>query len=140
MAFSNVLNAVGARSGADAWAVGNYLGPNDDDGQVMPAEHWNGSAWSQVPTPNVVFFDEKLDAVSAAAANDVWAAGPAGGTTSILHFDGTLWAPETTPAGPDGQPVMAGIAAVPGSPTEVWAAGVTLPAGGGYHTFVVHHP
>jgi hypothetical protein len=357
VAFSNVLNAVDARTSTDAWAVGNYIGPNDDDGQVMLAEHWNGSAWSQVPTPNVVQFDEKLNAVSAAAANDVWAvgstnrtafahtdpitahwdgtswtivptpattggsksilfgvanlgggnawavgrseanralvehwdgsawtiiptpdpaapagttftgstlkavsarsandiwavgyftaakgtnsdsftltmhwngsawtivpspnpatptpsgdsqtlngvveispadawavggtsdtsgfqpaktiamhwngtawsvatlpnlgsggglasvtassstsvwaAGPAGGTTSVLHWNGTSWTPETTPVGPDGQPVMNGISAVPGSATEVWAAGITLPSGGGYHTFVVHHP
>jgi len=360
VAFSNVLNAVGARTSTDAWAVGNFLGPNDDNGQVMLAEHWNGSAWSQVPTPNVVRFDEKLNAVSAAAASDVWAVGstsrtgfahtdplaahwdgtswtivptpattggsksilfgvanlgggnawavgrseanralvehwngsawtiiptpdpvapagstfsgstltavsarsandiwavgsfsaakgtnsnsftltmhwngsawtiipspnpatpspvngvrqtlngvveisptdawavgntvdtvsgsfqpdkpiamhwngtawsvatipnlggsgllasvtassptsvwaadPAGGTTSVLHWNGTSWTPETTPVGPDGQPVMKGISAVPGSATEVWAAGITLPSGGGYHTFVVHHP
>lgn len=360
VAFSNVLNAVGARTSTDAWAVGNFLGPNDDDGQVMLAEHWNGSEWSQAPTPNVVRFDEKLNAVSAAAANDVWAvgstnktgfahtdplaahwdgtswtivatpvttggsksilfgvanlgggnawavgrseanralvenwdgsawtiiptpdpvappgstfsgstltavsaraandiwavgnfsagqgtnsnsftlimhwngsawtivpspnpatpspvngvrqtlngvveisptdawavgntvdtvsgsfgpdkpiamhwngtawslatlpnlgghgllasvtassstsvwaAGPAGDTTSVLHWNGTSWTPETTPVGPDGPPLMKGISAVPGSATEVWAAGITLPSGGGYHTFVVHHP
>jgi hypothetical protein len=58
----------------------------------------------------------------------------------VLHWNGTSWAPETTPVGPDGQPVMKGISAVPGSATEVWAAGFTLPSGGGYHTFVVHHP
>jgi hypothetical protein len=355
VAFSNVLNAVDARTSTDAWAVGNFLGPNDDDGQVMLAEHWNGSAWSQVPTPNIMRSDEKLNAVSAAAANDVWAVGsmnqtgfkhtdplaahwdgtswsivptpattggsksilfgvadlgggnawavgrseanralaehwngsawtiiptpdpaaPAGstftgstltavsarsasdiwavgnfttlkgtnvstftltmhwngsawtilpspnpavptptgadqslngvveiapndvwavggttdltgfqparpiamhwngtawsltslsnlgnggltsvtassptsvwaagtvGTASVLHWNGTSWAPETTPVGPDGQPILNGISAVRGSATEVWAAGITLPSGGGYHTFVIHHP
>jgi hypothetical protein len=357
VAFSNVLNAVGARTSTDAWAVGNFLGPNDDDGQVMLTERWNGTAWSQVPTPNVVRFDEKLNAVSAATANDVWAvgstnkigfahtdplsahwdgqrwtivptpittggsksilfgvanlgggnvwavgrsganralvehwngsawtivptpdpvapagntfagstltavsaraandiwavgyfqgaqgtnsnmftltmhwngsawtivrspnpatptpsgvrqtlngvveispndawavgntsdisgfqparpiamhwngtawavttlptlgsggtlssvtassstsvwaAGSPGGTTSVLHWNGTSWTPETTPVGPDGQPVMKSISAVPGSATEVWAGGITLPDGGGYHTFVMHHP
>jgi hypothetical protein len=355
VAFSNVLNAVGARTGTDAWAVGNFIGPNDDDGQVMLAEHWNGTAWSRVPTPNVMRFDEKLNAVSASAANDVWAvgstnrtgfahtdplaahwdgtawtmvatpvttggsksilfgvadlgaanawavgrsaanqalvehwdgsawtivptpvptvpagntfagttltavsaraandiwavgytqgaqgtnsnmftltmhwngsvwsivpspdpavptpsgvrqalngvveisandawavgntsdisgfqparpiamhwngaawsltalpdlgggtlasvtasssssvwaAGSPGGSTSVLHWNGRSWTPEVTPVGPDGAPVMRGISAVPGSATEVWAAGITLPAGGGYHTFVVHH-
>jgi hypothetical protein len=357
VAFSNQFNAVSARTSTDAWAVGNYIGPNDDDGQVMLAEHWNGTAWSQVPTPNVVRFDEKLNAVSAAAANDVWAvgsigrtsfkhtdplaahwdgtswtivptpfttggsraalfgvanlgggnawavgrgetghalaehwdgsawtvvptpdpaapagstftgstltavsaraandiwvvgnfttlkgtnvstftltmhwngsawtilpspnpaiptptgadqtlngvveispndawavggtsdltgfqpakpialhwngtawslttlpnlgsggglssvtassstsvwaAGPVGGTTSVLHWNGTSWTPETTPVGPDGQPNMTGVSAVPGSATEVWAVGTTLPSGGGYHTFAIHHP
>jgi hypothetical protein len=354
-AFSNQFNAVSARTSTDAWAVGNFLGPNDDDGQVMLAEHWNGTAWSQVPTPNVVRFDEKLNAVSAATANDVWAVGsirrtsfahtdpltahwdgtswtivptpfttggsksalfgvanrgggnvwavgrgetghalvthwdgsawtavptpdpaaPAGstfassmltavsaraandiwavgnfttvkgtnsstftltmhwngsawtivpspnpavstptganqslngvveiapndvwavggtsdltgfqparpiamhwngtawslaslsnlgngglasvtassptsvwatglvGTASVLHWNGTSWTPETTPVGPDGQPSMTGISAVPGSATEVWAVGTTLPSGGGYHTFAIHHP
>jgi len=354
-AFSNEFHAVDARTSTDAWAVGNFLGPNDDDGQVMLAEHWNGTAWSQVPTPNIVRFDEKLNAVSAAAADDVWAVGsmgrtsfkhtdplaahwdgtswtivptpfttggsrsalfgvanlgggnawavgrgetghalaehwsgsawtvvpvpdpapPAGstftgstltavsarsasdiwavgnfttvkgtnvstftvtmhwngsawtilpspnpavptptgadqtlngvvaiapndvwavggtsdltgfqparpiamhwngtawslstlsglgngglssvtasspasvwaagtvGTASVLHWNGTSWAPESTPASPDGQPILNGISAVRGSATEVWAAGITLPTGGGYHTFAIHHP
>jgi hypothetical protein len=39
VAFSNVLNAVDARTSTDAWAVGNFLGPGEDDGQVMLAEH-----------------------------------------------------------------------------------------------------
>ena len=63
-AFSNEFHAVDARTSTDAWAVGNFLGPNDYDGQVMLAEHWNGTAWSQVATPNVMRFDEKLNAVS----------------------------------------------------------------------------
>ena len=355
VAFSNQFNAVAARTSTDAWAVGNFLGPNDDDGQIMLAEHWDGTAWSQVPTPNVMGSDEKLNAVSAAAANDVWAVGtkqmtgfahtdpltahwdgtswtivatppttggsksilfgvanlgggnawavgrsegnralaehwdgsswtiipaptpvaPAGttfsgstltaisarsandiwaagyftalkgtnsdsftltmhwngsawtivpspnpatpspvngvrqtlngvaeisptdvwavgntvdtvsgsflpdkpialhwngtawsvatlpnlgsgtlasvtassstsvwadGTMGVLHWNGTSWTPETTPVGPDGAPIMTGVSAVPGSATEVWAAGFTLPSGGGYHTFAIHHP
>jgi hypothetical protein len=35
---------------------------------------------------------------------------------------------------------MTGVSAVPGSATEVWAAGFTLPSGGGYHTYAIHHP
>jgi hypothetical protein len=190
VAFSNQFNAVSARTSTDAWAVGNYIGPNDDDGQVMLAEHWNGTAWSQVPTPNVVRFDEKLNGVVEIAPNDVravggtsdltgfqparpiamhwngtawsltslsnlgngglasvtassstsvWATGTVG-TTSVLHWNGTSWTPETTPVGPDGQPVMTDVSAVPGSATEVWAVGFTLPSGGGYHTFAIHHP
>jgi membrane protein implicated in regulation of membrane protease activity len=65
---------------------------------------------------------------------------PAAGTTSVLHFNGTSWTPETTPAGPDGSPIMIGVGAVPGSATEVWAVGFTLPSGGGYHTFAIRHP
>jgi len=42
--------------------------------------------------------------------------------------------------GPDGLPIMTGVSAVHGSATEVWAVGFTLPSGGGYHTFAIHHP
>jgi hypothetical protein len=195
-AFSNQFNAVDARTSTDAWAVGNYIGPNDD-GQVMLAEHWNGSAWTIVPSPNPAIptptgADQTLNgvveispndvwavggtsdltgfqparpialhwngtawsvttlpnlgsggglsSVTASSSTSVWAAGPAGGTTSVLHWNGTSWTPETTPVGPDGQPNMTGVSAVPGSATEVWAVGTTLPSGGGYHTFAIHHP
>jgi hypothetical protein len=102
--FSNVLTAVGARTSTDAWAVGEFLGGNDDDGQVMLAERWNGSAWSQVATPNVVHFDEKLLGVSPAAANDVWAVGSTNRISFAhtdpitAHFDGTTWSIVPTPA------------------------------------------
>jgi hypothetical protein len=58
------------------------------------------------------------------------AAGAADGT-SVLHWNGTSWTPETIPPGPDGPRIMTSISAVRGSATEVWGA-----AG----TFVVHHP
>ena len=48
-----------------------------------------------------------------------------------MHWNGTSWTPETSLVGPDGQPNMTGISAAPGSATEVWAVGITLPGGGG---------
>jgi hypothetical protein len=75
--------AVSARTSNDAWAVGTYQGPNRHDGKVMLAERWNGSTWSQVPTPNVSFFDEKLLAVSAASATDAWAVGSTNQTSFL---------------------------------------------------------
>jgi hypothetical protein len=130
--FSNVLNAVTARTGTDAWAVGNFLGPNDsgsyDGGQVMLAEHWNGTAWSQVPTPNVVRFDEKLNAVSSAAADDVWAVGSTNRTgfahTDPLtaHWDGHAWTIVPTPVTTGGsKSILFGVANL-GS-TNAWTVG-----------------
>jgi hypothetical protein len=135
------LNGVVEISSTDAWAVGNTV--DTVSGSFLPdkpiAMHWNGTAWSVAKLPNLGD-SGLLASVTASSSTSVWAAGPAGGTTSVLHWNGTSWTPETTPVGPDGQPVMKGISAVPGSATEVWAAGITLPSGGGYHTFVVHHP
>jgi hypothetical protein len=38
-------------------------------------EHWNGSAWTIVPSPNVGSGNNSLAAVAARSANDVWAVG-----------------------------------------------------------------
>ena len=44
-ASENVLNAVAVRNSSDAWAVGQFLAPDqDDDGLNMLTEHWNGSS------------------------------------------------------------------------------------------------
>ncbi|HEV8172348.1 MAG TPA: hypothetical protein VGP91_01750 [Actinoplanes sp.] len=100
----NRLTAVTARTAQDAWAVGFYTGPLRHNGRIMLAEHWDGSTWKQSPTPNVQFFDEKLLAVGAAAANDVWAVGSTNqtgfATTNPIttHYDGAAWTIVSTPA------------------------------------------
>jgi len=126
--FSNVLSAVGARTSGDVWAVGNYLSPNDDDGQVMLAERWNGSAWSQVPTPNVFRFDEKLLAVSPASANDVWAVGSTNKISFAhtdplaAHWDGSAWTIVPTPVTTgSAKSILFGVANLGG--TNAWAVG-----------------
>jgi hypothetical protein len=128
VAFANVLNAVGARTSTDAWAVGNFAGGNDDDGQVMLTERWNGTAWSQVPTPNVVRFDEKLLAVSPAAADDVWAVGSTNRISFArtdpitAHFDGTSWSIVPTPATTGAaKSILFGVANLGGG--SAWAVG-----------------
>ena len=100
---SNVFTAVDARTSTDAWVVGTYQNPVDDAGGTILAEHWNGTAWSAAPTPDIFRSDEKLNAVSAAAANDVWAVGskqmPGFAHTDPLtaHWDGTSWSIVPTP-------------------------------------------
>src|SRR5689334_22100010 len=51
--FSNVFRAVTARTSTDAWAVGTFERANDDDGSAILAEHWDGTAWTALSTPNV---------------------------------------------------------------------------------------
>lgn len=48
---SSVLRAVAEVSATDIWAVGIYSN-NDFTSQTL-TEHWNGSAWSVVKSPNV---------------------------------------------------------------------------------------
>jgi hypothetical protein len=70
-ATKNVLNAVAVRSSTDAWAVGQFTAPDqDDDGLNMLTERWNGSSWTQVAAPAVLHQDESLLAVIATSATD----------------------------------------------------------------------
>ena len=68
----NALYGVAAVSANDVWAVG-YC-PMAARAQTL-VEHWNGSAWSVVPSPNVGTTDNDLNGVAAVSASDVWAVG-----------------------------------------------------------------
>src|SRR5215469_1777094 len=93
---TDVFTAIGASSSADVWAVGWYFDPNNHKTLTL-AEHWNGSGWSLVPTPNVDLQNELLG-VYAAATDDVWAVGyhdDVGGTDGdvlVEHWNGSTWA------------------------------------------------
>ncbi|HKD93881.1 MAG TPA: hypothetical protein VKB43_04135, partial [Gaiellaceae bacterium] len=67
------LTSIAPLSAGDVWASGSYL-----DGDFLVAQplvaHWNGSAWTLVPTPKVGI-DSWLPGIAAVSANDVWAVG-----------------------------------------------------------------
>src|SRR5215470_5788037 len=79
----NVLNAVTIVSPSDAWAVG--------EGQYESlAEHWDGSMWSIVPSPNLQTFTD-IKGVAAVSSNDVWAVGDNGDVGMTMHWNGSTW-------------------------------------------------
>ncbi len=83
-ATKNVLNAVTVPGPADAWVVGHITAPDqDDDGLNMLTEHWNGSSWSVVASPNVGANDNLLNGVSA-TTGDVWTVGSSNVTAHTL--------------------------------------------------------
>ncbi len=119
----NTLNGVIAVSANDVWAVGFTHSSLGIDQTLV--EHWDGTSWSVVPSPNETgTITNQLYAVAAASANDVWAVGEwvNGSTTESLieHWDGTSWSLVTNP----GAGQLTGIAIV--SPTEIWAVGSQL--------------
>src|SRR5205823_13678772 len=83
----NVLWDVAAISPNDVWAVGYY-----SNGTITLVEHWDGTQWSIVPSPNPGDSDNYLGAVATVSSNDVWAvgyfdAGPgAGWQTLVEHY------------------------------------------------------
>jgi len=111
-ARGNTLNAVAAISTSDAWAVGFQNDNNLNDSRTL-IQHWNGSAWTTVASPNpglasaIVCSNlnsgNVLTAVATVSANDVWAVGYFFGCSSILlrpmavHWNGVQWSVVPTP-------------------------------------------
>jgi hypothetical protein len=85
------LGSVSAVSATDAWAVGAFF--RGRQGTQPLAEHWDGAAWSIVPTP-APGPDFALSSVDAVSADDVWAVGyhPEGPFRPLAeHWDGSSW-------------------------------------------------
>ncbi len=121
----------------DVWVVGNTFGTGANYTRSCTfALHWNGATWQSPATPAVVGEPELL-AVSARAANDVWAVGEritvvaATGrqldNSVILHWNGTKWASVPTVDERDGG-ILRDIDA---TPAGIWAVG-TAPQLGGF--------
>jgi hypothetical protein len=121
----NVLYGVSASSAADAWAVGSLCCKPGYFGDGTLTEHWNGTAWSIVPSPDFFRIDDVLNGVADLSAANVWAVGYirpfASQTTSplIIHWNGSSWG------------ITAASTSVPGtlraisadSATDIWAVG-----------------
>jgi hypothetical protein len=107
--------AVAALSPTSAWALGGTdASYGTGTTQVPVILHWNGKAWSASGAPSGV--TGTITAVSAPAANDIWAITGASGW--ILHYDGHVWRVAKHITG-FGQ--LTGVTAV--SPTNVWVFG-----------------
>ncbi len=119
----SVLNAVVARTASDAWAVGSY---NNSGITYTLIEHWDGSTWTVVPSPNVGTVGTSLTAVAALAANDAWAVGSARseysgtGVVFILHWDGSAWRTVAAPA-PGASSKLTSLVAL--AADNIWAVG-----------------
>lgn len=156
---SSHFNSVSAISTDDVWAVGSvglaaasYSTQSTDVHTLI--EHWNGSQWSIVPSPDGTQFQlvstsnsagivlrgrNELQGVAAVSANDIWAVGSTNAssfgiyngydnsqaTPLIEHWDGDRWSVTPTPNLPPNA-VLSSITAL--APDDVWAVGTTIQA------------
>ena len=84
-----------AMSSDDVWAVGWYH-TNRSGRAATLIEHWNGSAWSLVPSPNLSTKNNMLRSVTAVGPDQAYAVGRAGGRILIERWNGTKWSIERT--------------------------------------------
>src|SRR5439155_14222441 len=95
--------------------------PSVQGGRTL-IEHWTGSSWRIVPSPNVGQ-ESFLNSIDAISANDVWAVGSTVGRSSAkpltLHWNGTSWSVVAVPASAVG--VLISVSA--SGSGDVWAVG-----------------
>jgi hypothetical protein len=124
----NDLVSVSCIDSSDCWAVG----AQSPDGQAFMnlVEHWNGTDWSVVTTPNPISTQvSSLQGVVCVNSSDCWAVGGDGSRppfqTLIEQWNGETWSIVPTPNPVQGGG-LAGVVCVDAS--DCWAVGG---AGGG---------
>jgi hypothetical protein len=94
------ITAVQALSPTNVWAVGTVeVFFNHRTHRKAAIEHWDGTSWSFVSSPNPTKspgLDSFLNGIAAISANDIWAVGlvftSLGGQATLTeHWDGTSW-------------------------------------------------
>ena len=124
------LFGVAATSARNAWAVGCAGNCFQGFGGIKTLIlHWNGTAWTRVPSPSPGM-GSALSSVTAVSAGSAWAVGctafcflhSASPQTVILRWNGTAWARVPSPA-PARVGALNGVAAT--SASNAWAVGCT---------------
>ncbi len=131
---SNALNGVVALSPTNVYAVGYQVNPVNS-GVITLVEHWDGTKWTVMQTPNANQNGNLLNAVTAVSPTDIWAVGSlvdqtnTSNLTLIEHFDGVQWSIIPSPNPRNGfldQNILSSVVAV--SSTSVTAVGFVLDA------------
>jgi|GEM_PF-577843 len=99
------LSGITAISKDDVWAVGSYSTQSTEAFHWKAhtlVEHWDGTAWSVAPSPNVGEEGSALTAVDAVSRGEIWAVGRHGPYNApkalILRYDGSGCPTPTTQA------------------------------------------
>jgi hypothetical protein len=130
------LFGVAALTANNVWAVGwdqSIFSSGAESKQTL-VEHWDGTTWTAVPSPNPSPALSKLFGVTAVTAHNAWAVGeytysatvPA--QTLIEHWNGTNWSTVPSPSPGQYANTLSSVAAV--SADDIWAVGSSEGASG----------
>jgi hypothetical protein len=136
----NDLGAISGRSPSDIWAVGSLLPTGNATIVQTLAEHYDGTNWSVVPTPNVGRQANSFYGVTALPDGTAWATGiytqASGHTGQALteHWNGHAWSivPAANPG--SAEDMLYSAAAV--NDSEVWAVGTYSGPDGVFHPLI----
>ena len=98
------LSEVAAASPKNVWVVGGYSNATTGvDSELTLIEHWNGRAWTQVPSPDPggPSMSSRFFGVAAASSKSAWAVGSYFDGTApqslVAHWNGTAWTQVSSP-------------------------------------------
>jgi len=125
---NNYLAGAACASSTNCWAVGNYQNGSAPNQTLI--EHWDGTSWSILPSPNTSAAQiNGLFGVACLSASDCFAVGLSVNAsnidqTLILRWNGNNWSIVTSPNIGANDNALNGVTCVGGS--ECWAVGYYL--------------
>jgi hypothetical protein len=132
----DLLFSASAISASDVWAVGDQQSADGMFGTLV--EHFNGSTWQVVPSPDPGTTGNHLYGVLALESDNVWAVGQRNDASGpdhelIIHWDGERWSmiPSASHGG-----ASAALYSVTADEEGVWAVGETTEENVGGHALV----
>jgi hypothetical protein len=124
--------------------VAHPVGVTGDNFQTL-TEHWDGSSWSIIPSPNVGPGQNVFSPVLDLSPINAWAGGGSSSVAGISpdrtlfeHWDGSTWSVVPSPSPGLSFNDISGLAAIPGT-NNLWAAGAYTDSGGPngiYHSII----
>jgi hypothetical protein len=114
--FQGALRSVVALAPNNVWAVGAGEPRTPGTSAVTVIEHWDGTSWTIVASPDVApsVSSNFLTGIAAVSATDIWAVGyyvdSTGAHTLTEHWDGTSWSIIPSPDGTGGSSILSGVA------------------------------
>jgi len=134
----NVLHSVAANSASDIWAVGHFVPDSNPNITQTLVNHFDGTAWSVVPSPNVgtlanAFYSVTVKSGKAFAVGYFLDDATFTPRALIEAWDGTQW---NVVSSPTAKGVLFSVSAL--SPSDVWAAGFLIDSSGKSRTLTEH--
>ncbi len=140
-ATDNFLYGVAGVSTNNVWAVGATGSASQGPLQTM-IEHWNGTQWSIVSSPNSSLPINQLRGVTAISSSDIWAVGSAsvqGGATNTLieHWNGKKWKIVASPNTTELANYLYSVTAI--TANNIWTVGSAENSGGSAAQSLIEH-
>jgi len=114
-----VLYSISERSSSDVWAVGIHVGYYTSSPNTTFAMHFNGSSWTEYSSPNPSTEGNYFFGVTTIGSDNVWAAGEAGSSGFLTHWNGSSWSTTIV----DTSEALYSIAST--TSNNIWAAGIS---------------